>query len=174
MMAASPEPPGNRAYRIFCRVCLLLAFIAAVYALVSCGVQKPVATQHDSVRVEIRERIVRDIVSITLPPVYIERTVKDTTSHIESEYAQSDAAIRGGFLFHSLTGAPKTIRVPVYKTVHDTTIIERQAQTVFVDVPRQPTKWESFLEVCGYILLGIVTLTLVALTVWLILKFSIK
>lgn len=170
MMAASPEPPGNRAHKLFCRACLLLAYIAAVYVLVSCGVQKPVVTHQDSVRVEIRERVVRDIVSVTLPPVYIERTVKDTTSHIESEYAQSDAAIRGGFLFHSLTGAPKTIRVPVYKTVHDTTIIERQAQTVFVDVPRQPTKWESFLEVCGYILLGIVTLA----ALLLILKLTHK
>lgn len=170
MKAASPEPPGNRAYRIFCRGCLLLAFIAAVYALVSCGVQNPVATRQDSVRVEIRERIVRDTIPVTLPPVYIERTVKDTTSHIESEYAQSDAAIRGGFLFHSLTGAPKTINVPVYTTVHDTTIIERQAQTVLVDVPRQPTKWESFLEVCGWIFLGIVTLVVIFLTIKIILK----
>ena len=170
MMAASPEPPGNRAHKLFCRVCQKQAYIAAVYVLVSCGVQKPVVTHQDSVRVEIRERVVRDTVSFTLPAAYIEKTVLDTLSVIEAEHAKSTAAIRGGLLYHSLTCEPDTVRVPVHTTVRDTTIVEKEGKTVYVDVPRQPTKWESFMEVCGYILLGIVTLA----ALLLILKLTYK
>ena len=174
MMAESPEPTGNRAYRIFCGVCLVLAFIAAVYALVSCGVQKPVVTHQDSVRVEIRERIVHDTAYFTLPAQSSFIVTRDTTSTIELDFAKSTASIRDGFLHHSLETKPETIEVPVYIHVHDTTEVKIKGDTIYVDVPRQPTKWESFLEVCGWILLGIVTLTLIVLTVWLILKFSKK
>ena len=59
-------------------------------------------------------------------------------------------------LYHSLVTHPKTIEVPVTTIVHDTLKIESKENTVYVDVPRQATKWENFLEVCGYILIGVV------------------
>lgn len=147
------------------------AFLFGIAILLSsCGTQKPVVTQQDSVRVEIRERVVRDTVSFTLPAAYIEKTVLDTLSEIETEHAKSTAAIRGGLLYHSLTCEPDTVRVPVHTTVRDTTIVEKEGKTVYVEVPRQPTKWESFLEVCGWILLGAIALAVLCLILRTVLR----
>lgn len=124
----------------------------------SCGTSKPTIVVKDSVRVEIHERIIHDTAYFALQASEQSVITKDTISHLENEYAQTDAAIRGGLLFHSLVTTPKTINVPVTTIVHDTLRIEAKENTVYVDVPRQPTKWENFLEICGYILLGLVFL----------------
>ena len=152
---------GNRAHQIFCRVCIAIAFAAVLYNLVSCGIQRPVITRKDSIRVEIRERIVRDTAYFQLPAQSSSITTRDTTSVIELDYAKSTASVRDGFLHHSLETMPKTIEVPVYIHVHDTTTVEIKGDTIYVDVPRQPTKWEHFLEVCGWILLGIIALAII-------------
>ena len=136
--------------------------LLAILTLCSCAVPKPTVVQKDSVRVEIRERIVRDTVRVELPPVVIERETEDTVSVITAKYASSTASIRGGLLYHSLS-AGGSVEVPVYVTVHDTTVVQSQSQTVYVDVPRKPSKWESFLEVCGYFALGFVLLGIVIL-----------
>lgn len=142
--------------------------ILAFLAICSCAVQKP-TVQKDSVRVEIRERIVRDTVKVDLPPVIIEKETADTVSILESKFASSTAAIRRGLLYHSLS-AGGSVQVPVYVTVHDTTTLTQQAQTVYVDVPRRPTKWESFLEVCGWILLALAALAIACLLLKIFLK----
>lgn len=163
MQSASPEPNRPTAHDIFCAVVYAVALAFLVYCLVSCVASKPAATIRDSVRVEIRERIVRDTAYFAIAGDFQSQTIKDTASHLQSEYAASDASIEGGLLRHSLRTFPKTVRVPVTVTVHDTLIVERQAETIVQEVPRQPTRWENFVEVCGFILLGLVALGIVAL-----------
>ena len=145
---------------------LALAFLLAT----SCAVQKPQVVVKDSVRVEIHERIVHDTAYFSLQPSEQSVVTKDTTSHLQNAYAETDAAIRGGLLYHTLTTHTKTIEVPVTTVVHDTLRIEAKENTIYVDVPRQPTKWESFLEVCGFILLGLAALCLIGI----ILKFALR
>lgn len=152
----------NKAHDVFCLVALLLGLFVAVWSLVSCGPTKPVAVvRTDSVRVEIRERIVKDTVFFTLPAQSSSVVTRDTTSTIELDFAKSVAAIRDGFLHHSLETKPKTIEVPVYIPVHDTTVVEKKGDTKYIEVERRPTKWESFLEVCGWILIGVVGLLVI-------------
>lgn len=171
MQSASPDPHRPTAHDIFCAVVYAVALAFLLYFLVSCGASKPTpATISDSVRVEIRERIVHDTAYFAIAGDFQSQTIKDTASHLQSEYAASDASIEGGLLRHSLRTFPKTVRVPVTVTVHDTLIVERQAETIVQEVPRQPTRWENFVEVCGYILFGIVALCLIGI----ILKFALR
>lgn len=152
----------NKAHDVFSLVALLLGLCVAVWSLVSCGPAKPVAVvRTDSVRVEIRERIVRDTAYFQLPAQSSSIVTKDTTSVIELDFAKSTASVRDGFLHHSLETKPETLEVPVYIPVHDTLRIEKKGDTIYIEVERQPTKWESFLEVCGWILIGIVGLLVV-------------
>ena len=164
-MQQNPQTPHHpTAHDIFCRVVYAVALAFLLYCLVSCGASKPApAAIRDSVRVEIRERIVHDTAYFAIVGDFQSQTVKDTTSHLQSEYAQSDASIKGGLLHHSLRTFPNTVKVPVAVTVHDTLIVERQAETIVQEVPRQPTRWENFVEVCGFILLGLAALGIVAL-----------
>lgn len=152
------EKKKNRAHDVFCVIVYVIAIAFLLANMIACGAAKPTVVVKDSVRVEIHERIVHDTAYFALQPSEQAVMTKDTASHLENEYAQTDAAIRGGLLFHSLVTTPKTINVPVITIVHDTLMIEAKENTVYVDVPRQPTKWENFLEICGYILLVIVFL----------------
>ena len=171
MEASTPNPKRPTPHSIFCWIAYAIAMACAIYCLVSCGVHKPViVSQKDSIRVEIRERIVHDTAYFTLPAQSSSIVTRDTTSTIELDFAKSVAAIRDGFLHHSLETKPKTIEVPVYIHVHDTTEVKIEGDTIYVEVERQPTKWENFLEVCGYILLGIVALCLIGI----ILKFALR
>ena len=170
MEASAPNPKRPTAHQVFCLVAYIIALGVAVYSLVSCGVQKPTVVQKDSVRVEIRERIVRDTAYFQLPAQSSSIITRDTTSVIELDFAKSTASVKDGFLHHSLETKPETLEVPVYIPVHDTLRIEKKGDTIYIEVERQPTKWESFLEVCGWIFLGCIALAVIALA----LKISLR
>lgn len=74
----------------------------------------------DSVRVEVRERIVLvpDTVFVDIPRQTAERTTLADSSHLENDYAESDARINAdGTLYHSLATKAQTKAVPTNKTV---------------------------------------------------------
>lgn len=107
----------------------------ALYAIllmstISCGVQRhqPTVTQMDSVRVEYRERIVRDTVEYKLPVIVEKHITDDTLSVIENDYAKTTAVVRDGRLSHDLQTKPAVIRIPVAVPVHDTLIVEKAAE----------------------------------------------
>lgn len=119
-------------------------------ALVSCGTQRKVVQQEvQNTRTETRyERIlVHDTSYIEIPVQTAEKTVKDSTSHLENDYAVSDASITSdGLLYHSLRTKAQKKAVPVDKQ------IERKDSLVYVDkqvnvpvpVEKELTKWQSF------------------------------
>lgn len=75
------------------------------------GRQVVVVEARDSVRVEERLRYVRvvDTLFMEVPPQSAERTTADSMSHLENDYAVSDARIMAdGTLFHSLETKPRT------------------------------------------------------------------
>ncbi len=74
----------------------------------------------DSLRIEYRERIiyVPDTVLITIPAQTAERTTPDSISHLENDFAESDARINAdGTLFHSLNTKPQEMEVPTQKQI---------------------------------------------------------
>lgn len=87
----------------------------------SCSSHKNLTTEHkeqDSVMVDVRYQtiIVPDTVLVEIPAQTAERTTTDSTSHLENDYATSDARINpDGTLFHLLATKPQKKPVEVDK-----------------------------------------------------------
>lgn len=104
--------------------------------------------QRDSTRIEYRERIVLvpDTVFMEIPAQTAERTTPDSTSHLENEYAVSDAGINpDGSLFHSLDTKPQKKPVPIKRPVEyrDRTVYRDREIKVEVPVERNLTWWQT-------------------------------
>lgn len=89
---------------------------------------------------------------------------RDSLSHLENDYASSDAAIVDGMLHHSLESRPQKIYVPVVTEVHDTTIVTEHAETI-IKKENYVTKWQSFSMVLGWMLGGLLILAMAAFAV---------
>lgn len=77
-------------------------------------------TQRDSLQIEYRESTVYipDTVFVEIPMQTAERTTQDTISHLENDYALSDARINAdGSLYHSLASKQQVKPVPIEKKI---------------------------------------------------------
>lgn len=102
----------------------------------------------DSTRVEYRERTVYvpDTILVSIPLQSAERTTADSVSHLENEYAESDARINtDGTLYHSLLTKPQEKAVPTQrketekeKTVYKNRIITK---TKTVTIEKKESFW---------------------------------
>lgn len=123
--------------------------ILVTYMFVGCCANKQLASDtHDDVRTEVRERIVyRDTV------IYVEvshesqsQTVRDTTSHLETSVAVSDARINSdGTLTHSLENKPIFfgINFKMPELRRDSIVYRNFYRTNTVEVPRPLTWWQQ-------------------------------
>ena len=151
----------------------------AIAALVALGLSaccpkhyQPQVVYRDSVRVEIRERLVYDTVKVEVPKVVERIVTRDTASHLENDWAMSDASVSDGFLSHSLETKPHTVYVPVAVPVHDTTYIEKEAQETIIEkeVEKPLTWWQKARLGAFWWLLG----GLVACLAWIFRKPLLK
>lgn len=115
-------------------------FILAIAAVVMAGckttksVTQERTERRDSVRVEYRERVVfvPDTIFLEVPKQSAERVVRDSISHLENEYAYSDARILiDGSLFHALSTKPQK------KPIQTTQKVITRDSIVYVD------RWRS-------------------------------
>ena len=91
----------------------VLWVVAIVLLFSSCrtGRQVVVVEARDSVRVEerVREIKVSDTLFVAVPMQKESTTVRDSTSHLENDYAISDARVMAdGSMYHSLETKPRT------------------------------------------------------------------
>lgn len=142
---------------------VLLAILGQLFVGCSPRITPP-AEIRDSVRVEIRERPVHDTAYVDVPLIKEVNVTRDTSSHLENEYAMSDASISDGTLRHSLETRPHKIAAPVTITVHDTLTVEKKAETIIKEV-NVLTKWQGFQIILGRILGGLFLLIIVMLVV---------
>lgn len=141
---------------------IILGFIA--FLLCSCGTGKhlPVQTeQRDSVRVEVRKETIyiRDTVFLTVPAQSAENTTRDTSSHLETDYAESDARINpDGTLHHTLRNKEqeKPVPVDVPMTQKDSMVYQGKYGYETLEVPRELTSWQKWQMRSFWILLAIV------------------
>lgn len=129
----------------------------------------------DSTSTHVRTHtvFVPDTILVPLPPQTVYRVTPDTTSHIETDYAASDAAIRDGLLYHSLTTKPTPVPVPVtHKETTRDSIVYREREVpvpvpVIQEVEKPLTRWQQ-------LRLHLANITLVALAlaaaIWLLKK----
>lgn len=131
--------------RVFGRIIPLLI----VYLFASCSpkiVKRIVTVTKDTTIVEVHERIVHDTARVEIPVIKEVNVTRDTSSHLENDYAVSDTWITDGLLHHSLRTKPQTIAVPVDVSVADTTTINEHyektdsttVQYVQVEKPLSP------------------------------------
>lgn len=140
---------------------VLLAILGQLFVGCSPRITPP-AEIRDSVRVEIRERPVHDTAYVDVPLIKEVNVTRDTSSHLENEYAMSDASISNGTLRHSLETRPHKIAAPVTITVHDTLTVEKKAETIIKEV-NVLTKWQGFQIILGRILGGLFLLIILML-----------
>ena len=123
--------------------------IAPLLFLGGCCANKQLASDtREDVQTEVRERIVyRDtVIYKEVPQESQAQTVRDTTSHLETSVAISDARINSdGSLFHSLENKPISFRVDFkMPELHRDSVVYRNLYRVdTVEVPRPLTWWQQ-------------------------------
>lgn len=124
----------------------ILFFCVALLAMGCCPKHYPTIVYRDSIRVEIRERLVHDTVTFEVPVIIEKNVTKDTTSHLENDWASSDATLSDGFLWHTLETKGQTVYIPITTTVHDTVTVKEQAEevTVIKEVEKKLNWWQKF------------------------------
>lgn len=120
----------------------------------------------DSTRTEYRERIVLvpDTVFLQIPLQSAERTTADSVSHLENEFAVSDARITAeGLLFHSLQTKPQTKPIATEREVitRDSVIYKDRCinATKTVQAERALTAFQR-IQICGFWLLSVIMATI--------------
>ena len=145
-----------------------MVIMAAIMAAACCPCRKAsVPTVRDSVRVEtqIRTESVRDTVLVEVPAEEKAQMVCDTSSHLETTFAESAAAIMPvGALYHTLRNKPQQHPAEVEtKTVYRDSVIYRdRVKTERVEVERDLTWWQQTRLRGFWVLLAVV--------VWLLRK----
>lgn len=121
--------------------------IAAHVAVGCCATAIPTTDTVDNVRVEtvVKYERVLDTVYIEVPVEIVRETVRDTISHLETSFAQSDARINSdGSLFHSLENKPQSRPVEIETEIvyRDSIVYRDRVETKVVEVPRNFTWWQ--------------------------------
>ena len=140
---------------------LPLLFLALASA---CSTVRPLPTT-DSTKVEVRTETVieKDTVFVELPRVVERVAVQDTTSHLENEFALSDAHISGGVLKHSLETKPVKMPAVVDKQIvyRDSIVFRDRVQTQTVEVDKKLTGWQQAkLRVGGFCFFAVILIGL--------------
>lgn len=155
----------------------IFVFIAIVMLLFSsCRTGKVVVVEaKDSVRVEerVREIKVTDTLFVAVPMQKESTTVRDSMSHLENDYAVSDARITAdGSLYHSLETKARTdtLTGEVSVQAKDSIIYRYKLNTKVVTVEK-PLGWFSQMRLW----LGNVMLVLIAgASIWAVARFTLK
>lgn len=130
---------------------LYISMICTIFlTLTACKTQsKAIQQEKQETWIETRyERIfIHDTSYVEIPMQTAEKTVKDSLSHLENDYAISDARINAdGSLFHNLQTKPQKKPVPINR------IVERKDSVVYVDkevkvpvmVEKELSSWQNF------------------------------
>ena len=154
-----------------------MTFAVALLLFSSCrtGRQVVVVEARDSVRVEerVREIKVTDTLFVEVPMQKESTTVRDSMSHLENDYAISDARINpDGSLYHSLETKPRTdtLTQGLYVQVRDTTIYREKVIPKVVTVEKG-LNWFTQMRIW----LGNVMLVLISgAVIWLAARLFLK
>ena len=123
----------------------------------------------DSTRVEVRTQtiLVPDTVYLEIPSQTVERTTRDSVSHLENDYAVSDARINAdGSLYHDLRTKVQKRAIETDKRVEtrDSLIYRDKVVNVkeTVSVPRELTTFQK-IQIFGFWLLLVLVVFVVCL-----------
>lgn len=155
-------PCYSTQYWMLCRVVKLGGAYLLSLMLVSCGPVKHI-TNTTSKNIEVKESVtyVPYMVNLSIPEIKESVRVKDTTSHLENDYAYSDAVLhKDGTLEHSLATKaqklPQSIDVPI-KQRDSIVYVDKLVEThVEVPIEKELTWWQRIRMKGFYVLLVLV------------------
>lgn len=135
-------------------------FVFAVFLLLG-GCSTPKIITRDSVRVEYRERVVKetDTAYVPIEKEVIKNVTRDTFSRVETSYAFSTATISKGLLYHEIANKKKDIVVPVEKEiVYRDSIIYKEKFVEKIKEVNKVTKWQKFKMRFFWLFIGLAVL----------------
>lgn len=137
--------------------------LAAVFLLGGCCPSRRLTAEsnrRDSTRIEVRTQIIHvpDTVYLEIPQQQSERTTADSTSHLENDYAVSNARINpDGTLFHNLNTKPQRKPLPTEKEIirNDSIVYKDRYvnKNVTKEVPRKLTTFQR-IQIYGFWILA--------------------
>ena len=135
---------------------LLLLFVAMLCGCESSHHTQHDLFQHDSIFVQHEKSYITDTVYVEIPLMLSERTIHDSVSRLENDYAASEARINpDGSIYHELKTKPQKMPVEFHKPVErrDSIIyrerVRNETVTKTVEVPRQLT-WFQKTSIYGF------------------------
>lgn len=138
----------------------------------------PEKTVSDSISFIVKDTVIyRDsIVYVKIPAgISTEIVPKDSTSHIETQVAESDAWIEGGQLHHTLTNKDMMLPAPIVipKYIHSEAYAHSQSSKILriqkIYEEKQLSAWQSFRLTLG----SIIVVFAAAYALFLIIKKAI-
>ena len=147
----------------------------AVLMMVACGPTRIVQDyQKDSVVTVIKDTtIFRDsIVYVRIEAEKESAVLPDTdTSRLSTRYAESEAYVSNGQLHHFLRNRSEALipietKIPITIHFESNSTVQNKRTVEVVEVERQMSKWQKFIQVLGY---GV----LLAFILWIVKKFVI-
>ena len=146
------------------KIASLITFSVTLLLFSSCrtGRQVVVVEGKDSIRIEERLRYVQvvDTFFMEVPPQSAERTTADSSSHLDNDYAMSDARILSdGSLFHTLETKPRTDTLTRELSVQAKDSIIYREKVVPQPVPiEKPIGWFTQLRLwLGNVMLALIS-----------------
>lgn len=120
--------------------------LAAIILFGCCPCKHLPVIQRDTVAVIIRDSVyLHDTTILWSPPDESSHAIVDTSSHLETSLAESDAAIVDGHLVHSIRNRSESI-VPINVTipyrVHSESRESLSERTIVKEAPRELTWWQ--------------------------------
>ena len=84
------------------------------------------------------------VATFKVPEMVIEKTVKDSSSHLETNFAESDARVnRDGTLFHSIRNKKQKLQqeIPVKMEYQDSIVYKETEVPVYIE--KDLTQWQK-------------------------------
>ena len=136
----------------------IMLYFAICLGFLGCSTPRVVQDyQRDSVRIIVKDStIFKDSVVLVEIPTERERLVAAATdtSHLETSVAWSEAYVADGKLYHTLQN--KDALLPVKITIPEKVHTEQKEkamiykQTEIVEVEKELSKWQNFIQLLGY------------------------
>ncbi|MDE7180893.1 MAG: hypothetical protein K2N88_06820 [Muribaculaceae bacterium] len=156
--------------KVITSILILLALIMCACHTSKKAISSPpvIVTNTDSVRLEYIETVRIDtvIVEVPLPAESVSQVVRDSTSHVETSLAESDAWINDdGTLGHSIKNKPQKLKAEVPVPVKDTQTKNTASSIKEIPVPypepvyveKSLTLWQSIrLEAFWYLIVMLI------------------
>ncbi|MBR3701955.1 MAG: hypothetical protein IKM12_00190 [Alistipes sp.] len=131
------------------------AYVVAILLIAGCAARRVSKSnvEQDSVYVDVREAVeyVTDTVEVEIPLIIERNITLDTISHLENDYAISEAIVNGGILAHTLQTKPqlRQVQIKTPRLRKDSIIYQSFYRDAEIEVERE-LSWLQKLQVNGF------------------------